>query len=265
MKLPVLFLAGIAALALSASPWAAEPVPERATGSWSTGGCGKGELTFLVNSRFALMIEGAGSQARVAVVRAEWADGSFVLQVKGEERERTVPLDDLRRCDVLPGSMSLLLADVVAVFIELGDLVAFCRDTAGITTQCATAATDFIDVSGDGVFSPAELRRATRMASFFIAYLGVADRQRGAFVSLDKLLIAQFAASVLGYFVVTRLIDSYDSDGDDAVSPRELLQGRSPEQAVQGILADLVVNAPVAVASMLMKAVPGFQPPADGD
>ena len=265
MKLSAFLLIGLAALVLSGSQSTADPVPERATGIWSTTACGKDGLTLLVNTRIALLIEGQGLETRVAVVPAEWADGSLILKVKGEAQERVLSVDNLKPCDALPGSMSLLLADVVTVFSELDDFVTLCRRMDGITTRCVAVVTDLVDVTGDGVFSRAELRQGMRAASFFIAYQGFVARQREAFVSLDKLLISQLAASALGPFVVTHLIGSYDSDGDDSLSPEELLQDRSPEQALQGILADLAVKAPPAVVSMLARSIPGFQPPVDDD
>ena len=265
MKLSVFLLVGLAALALSGLPSAAELVPERTPGIWSTTDCGRGGLTLLVTSRIALMIEGAGIETRVAVVRAEWVGQSIMLRVEGEARERVLHLDDLKPCDALPGSMSLLLADVVAVFGRLDGPVASCRDVDDVTASCAAAVAALIDGNGDGVFSRAELRQTMRAASFFIAYGGLAAERREAFVSLDQLLIAQLAASVLGPFVVRHLIGSYDADGDDAVSSEELLQGRSPEQAVQGILANLIATAPPAVVSVLARSVPGFRPPTGGD
>ena len=265
MKPSVFLIVGLAALALSGSPATAGPVPARATGIWSTTACGKDGLALLVTSHIALMVEGGGLKIRVAVVPAEWAGESLILRMKGEAYERVLSLDDLKRCDALPGSMPLLFADVIAVLSEVDDILALCRGMDGITTQCVAAVADLVDATGDGTFARAEIRQAMRTASFFIAYRRVAAEQREAFVSLDQLLIAQLAASVLGPVVVTHLIDSYDADGDDAVSPEELLRGRSPEQAVQGILANLVAKTPPAIAAVLMKSIPAFQPRAEGD
>ena len=265
MKCSTFLMAGLAVLLLSGSSSTAELAPEQATGIWSTAGCGKDGLTLLVNFRHALMIEGERLATRVAVVPVEWVGGSLILRVKGEAHERVLAVDNLKPCDALPGSMSLLLSDVVTVFGELDDFVTLCRRMDSITARCVAVVTDLIDVTGDGVFSRAELRQAMRAAGFFIAYRGIADRQQEAFVSLDKLLVAQLAASAVGPFVVAHLIGSYDSDGDDAVSPEELLQGRPPEQALQDILAGLAAKAPPAVVSMLVESIPGFQPPIDGD
>ena len=250
--------AGLTVLALSGLSSSAEPGLEDVAGIWSTAGCGEDGLTLLVNSRIALMIESEGTGTRIAVVPAEWVGGSLILRVKGEAHERVLSVDNLEQCDALPGSMSLLFADVVNVFSELDDLVALCRRMDGITTRCVAAVADLVDVTGDGTFSRAELRQAMRTASFFIAYRGITAEQQKAFVPLEKLYVAQLAAAVLGPFVASRLIDSYDSDGDGAVSPKELLRDQNPEQAVQDILINLLSNAPPAVVSALMKSIPGF-------
>ena len=267
MNLPVFLLVGLVALALSGPPSAAEPVPERATGIWSTTDCGRGGLTLLVNSHAALMFKGEGLKTRVAIVPAAWADEAIALKVKGKERNRSLLLDNLKQCDALAGAMAVLLADVVAVFGQLGDIVALCGDgdMESITTECVTTVADLVDVNGDGALSRPELRQAMRTASFFIAYGGLAARQREAFVSLNNLRIAQLAAAALGPFVVAHLLDAYDSDGDAAVSLEELLQDRRPEQAVQGIVANLIAAAPPAVVSVLTKSIPGFGALTGGD
>lgn len=259
MNLPVFLLVGFAALALSGLPSAAEPEPERATGIWSTTDCGSGGLTLLVNARAALMIQAQGPETTVAIVPAAWTDEDITLKIKGQERKRSLLLDDLESCDALPGLLSVLLADVVAVFGQLGGIVASCRDLESVTTECATTVFDLIDDTGDDALSRPELRQAMRTAGFFIAYGGLAARYREAFVSLDSLLIAQLAAAALGPVVVSHLLDAYDADGDAAVSLEELLQDRSPDQAARGILSELLAKAPPAVASVLLKSIAGFR------
>lgn len=260
MKLSVFLMVGLAVCACSGLPSAADPVPERVTGIWSTTECAADGLMLLVNSRIALMIAGKRPEIRIAVVPVAWAGESFILRLKGETGAWSLPLADLERCDALPGALSPLFADLVAVFSKTGDILALCRSMDDLTTPCVTAVADLIDDTGDGTFSRAELRQAMRTASFFIAYHGVAARQREAFVSLEQLLIARLAASVAGPVVVAHLIDSYDADGDDAVSPHELLQGREPEQAVQGILANLIAKTPPPVAAVLRNTMLGVQP-----
>jgi len=259
MNLPVFLLVGFAAFAWSGLPSAAEPEPERATGIWSTTDCNSGGLTLLMNARAALMIQGQGLETTVAIVPAKRTDEAIILRMKGEARNRSLLLDNLKPCAALPGSMSVLLADVVSVFGQLGGTVALCGDLESITTECVTTVVDLIDVTGDGALSRSELRRAMRTASFFIAYGGLAARQPEAFVSLDNLLIAQLAAAAFGPFVVAHLLDAYDSDGDASVSLKELLQDRSPDRAARSILAELLAKAPPAVASLLLNSITGFK------
>jgi len=265
MKWTVFLITGLAVFAGSGSSSPAEVVPQRAAVIWNTAECGKEGLTLLVNSRIALMVEWEGLATSVAVVPAEWVGESIMLRVKGEAHERVLHLDDLKQCDDLPGSMSLLFTDVIAVFDGLDDLVALCRGLAEVTASCAAAVADLVDRTNDGVFSHDELRQAMRVASFFIAYRGITVGQGKAFVTLEQLLVAQLAASVMGPIVVTRLIDLYDANGDGVLSPEELMKGQDPEQAVQRILANLVAKTPPPVAAMLMKSIPGFQLPAEGD
>ena len=259
MNLPVFLLVGFAALAWPGLPSAAAPEPERAAGIWSTTDCGSGGLTLLVNARAALMIQGQGLETTIAIVPAAWTDEAIILKIKGDARNRSLLLDNLKQCGALPGSMSVVLADVVTVFGQLGGIVALCKDLENITMECVTTVVDLIDGNGDGALSRPELRRAMRTAGFFIAYGGLAARHRQAFVSLDNLLIAQLAAAALGPFVVDHLLDAYDSDGDDAVSLEELLQDRSPDQTARSILAELLAKAPPAVASVLLKSMAGFK------
>lgn len=265
MKWLAFLTAGFAVVAGSGVSLATAPVPGHAGAIWSTADCGKEGLTLLANARLALVIEGEGPATSVAVVPAEWVGQSIMLRVKGEAHERVLHLDDLKRCDGLPGATSLLLADVAAVFGGLDDIIGSCRARGEITRHCFEQGIGLADTSGNRVLSRAELRQAMRAASFFIAYRGVAAEQENPFVSMEKLMIAQLAASVLSPFVVGFLIDSYDSDGDDSVSTDELLRGREPDRAVRDILADLIAKAPPAVVSMLLKSMPDFPLPTDRD
>ena len=133
MKGSAFLMAGLAVFAMAGLLSAAEPVAARAPGIWSTTACGTDGLTLLATSRLALIVEGQGLATRVAVVRAEWVGESILLRVEGEAHERVLHLESLKACDALPGSMSLLLADVVAVFGRLDGPVALCRNVDDVT------------------------------------------------------------------------------------------------------------------------------------
>ena len=259
-KLKVSLAAGLAALALSGSLARAESVPDDATGVWSVVECGDNGLTILANSNAALMVESRGTETRIAIASAELVSGSFVLTIEGEEDELVLPpLDNLNRCDSLPGALPILFAEAVAIFTRLGEIEALCMGEDGITARCVAVAFDMIDVTGDGRFSRAEFSRAIRAAGFFIGHRLVVTKQNGhAFVSLEDLYTSQFAASALGPFIAVNLIDSYDYDGDGFVSPGELLQDRSPEHGLEGAIAGLASEMAPEALSVLMKSTTGM-------
>ena len=250
---------GLAILAWSGSPAKAEPVPDRAIGTWSAGSCGADGLTVLVSRKTALMIESEGADTSVTIAGVEWVGSSFVLTIEGEENELVLPpLESLERCASPPSSLALLFAESVVVFKELDKIDAYCRGEDGITPECLAVAFDLIDITGDGEFSRAELSRALRAASFFIGYRLVADEQKNAVVPLEKLYIAQLAASAFGPLVAGNLIQSYDFDGNGLLALNELLQDRTPEKGLEGIAARFAMEVSPELASTLMKPIIGM-------
>ena len=258
-NLTVSLAAGLVAFALCVSSAGADPVPERAAGIWSPGGCGKDGLTVLVNSNAALMVWSEGVKTMVALAAADWLAESLVLTVEGEEQEWVLPpLDNLERCDVLPGFLPVLFAEAVAIFKRLSEFDALCTGEGDISPGCIAAAFDIIDLTGDGMFSPAELSRAARAAGFFIGHRMFAAKKSVSFVPLEDLLVVQVAASALGPFLATNLIDSYDYDGDGFLSPAELMQDRSPEQGIEGVVASMASEVAPEVLSAVMKSMTGI-------
>ena len=249
----------IAALVLSASTVWAEPVPDRASGVWSVGGCSGDAFTVLVTSSSAIALEEREGKAVTAVAKAEWANGTIVLTMEGKGNEWVLPpLNALRKCDALPGVLPLLFAETIAIFGQLDEIDAACKGENGVTARCVALVFDIVDLTGDGKFSRAEISRAVRAAGFFIGYRMVADKRQDPFVPLDELYLAQIAATALGPLVATNLIESYDFDGDGFVSFAELLQDRRPEKGLEGALATVASGmAPEALAAA-MKSVTGI-------
>ena len=248
----------ILALAWSASPAGAEPVPDHATGIWSTGECGGDGLAVLVNSTAGVVVQSAGSNTQVALAAAEWVAGFLVLTTERGDELILPPLDDLRRCGRLPGLLPVLFAEAIAVFKLLDDIRASCEGKDSSMVRCVTVAFDMTDVTDDGKFSRAELSRAIRAAGFFIGYRTVAGERTDPFVPLDDLVVAHLVASALGPLVADNLIGSYDFDGDGFVSPAELLQDRGPDEGYERVVAGLASQmAPEALAALL-KSVSGM-------
>ena len=259
MKLATSLAISVAAFALSVSASWAEPVPSWASGVWSFGVCGDDAPAILVNSSAAIVIENHEGKPAVAVAKAEWAGGSIVLTLKGEEGEVILPsLNSLRSCRILPGVMPILFAETVSIFARLDELDAACNGEDGITARCVALAFETVDITSDGKFSKAEISRAVRAAGFFIGYRMVADRRQVAFVPLEELYLAQLAAAAFGPLVATNLIDSYDFDGDRFVSLAELMQDRSPEKGLEGALASVASGMAPEALSAVLKSVTGI-------
>ena len=258
MKLIVSVAAGLATLVLFSTPANAEPVPDRATGIWSLADCGGDGLTVIVNPRGALMVEVEAGNARVAVAGAEWFGQSIVLTAGDDGGEVVLPpMESLNRCDSAPKALAFMFAETVAVFKRFDEIEEHCSVADGVGLRCAAAAFDMIDITGDGVFSRAELSRAIRAAGFFLGYHIETEGHAGEFVPLEKLYLVQFAATAFGPLVATNLIDSYDFDGDGFLSLAELMQDRVPEEGFEGIAATLLGEASPAIASTLMESLTG--------
>ncbi|MDE0698710.1 MAG: hypothetical protein OXH76_23065 [Boseongicola sp.] len=260
MKKALVSLAAAAAIPiLTMQPSAAEPVPGEATGIWSVGECGGDGLAMLIDTSVALIFETREGQASVAMAGAEWVAGFVVATVKGEGAEFVLPpLDALSRCSALPGGFSLVFAESVAVLGEYDALEARCMGGEPAAAECVALATELVDVSGDGVFSKAELSRAVRAASFFIGYGSIARSSQSSFVPLKDLFGASIAASLLGPFLAGNLIDSYDFDGDGQLSLKELFQDRLPQQGVDGVAAGLAMTLPPKMMAGLMSTMTGL-------
>lgn len=254
-----LAMSALAVLAMPTPAILAEPVPDQAYGVWSVGNCIGDSLTFLVNSNSAILIENQEGTAKVGVGAAEWAAGSIILTLEGEDNEIILPqLDNLRRCESLPGIMPVLYAEAIAVFGRLDELIAACGGESGITALCTAVAFDLVDITGDGKFSKAEISRAIRAIGFFIGYFVVAENRQTAFVPLGELAFAQVAAAALGPFVATNLIDSYDFGGDGFLSLAELMQDRSPEKGFEGAIASVSSGMAPETLAPVMKSITGI-------
>lgn len=257
-------------LVLSVSASGAVPIPEEATGIWSLGDCDGTGLIILANSNSALAVETEETETHVAVVKTEWVAGSFVLTTEDAVNDLVLPpLTQFQRCDSLPASVSIPFAEAITIFKRFDDIVAPCSGKDGNLSQCIAVAFQVVDITGDGLFSQAELSRMLRAAGFFLGYNLVAQEQQKSagsvgehitqgpvFVALKDLYVSQLAGTVLAPFVASHLIQSYDFNGDGFLALGELMQDRIPETGLQGVLVDLVVRMPPGALPALLKSLP---------
>lgn len=142
-----------------------------------------------------------------------------------------------RRCDGLPSPLRLVHGEAAAGMQALDRIDQSCRGEPN--DGCGTAVLAAMDVSGDGLLSVAELSRAARIA----LYLAAASEAIGGAEPIEEeaLLGAQGAGVFIAPFIARSFLDSFDYDGDQRLSPAEMLHDRG---AVGGIAAGELAAAP---------------------
>ena len=94
------------------------------------------------------------------------------------------------RCDAPPASFSLLFAEAITLFRHFDEIERQCAGEDVAAVRCVSFVFDIVDVSGDGVFSQAELSRAVRAAGFFVGYGLAVEKSQYAFVPMEELSVA---------------------------------------------------------------------------
>lgn len=241
----------------------AAPIPKEATGIWSAGDCSGGDDIYFVNSVAAMVFRGSA----VAVAEAGWAGG--VLFVKTGKKKTVLPLDDLTRCRALPPPFQALFPETAALFRAVDRIVPHCAKPG--SASCATAVFQELDIADDGRLSQAELGRALRAAGFFASYaVAVSSRMQGkkrasqksrrpspVFVPVKELGVGSAVTVLLGTFVTESLIRSYDYDGDNFLSLKELMQDRVSDDmtALVGALGTVATDK---AAEAMLGFLPGL-------
>ncbi len=197
---PVLFggLALVLVGFFGASPALAEAVPEDARGIWSNTDCGDmAGKTLIFNSDAVLVFDkphgsvsgqpfSRGVRMGIGPVKAR--AGALVLARPDMARQILPPLRSLTRCEHVPFGLTTLYAEAITQFRSWDRIAGRCRK--GRTVRCMMAIEDFIDVSDDDAFSPAELKRIFRGTGLFLAYeLALAQRARQGGQEGDSFLI----------------------------------------------------------------------------
>jgi len=266
-KLAVSVAIGLALVTLSGLPARAAPVPKQAIGIWSLGDCGNPDLAVLANSTGALVVQTAREETFVAVVKAEWVAGSFVLTTEDANEELVLPpLNQFKRCEFLPPAVSVPFPEAVAIFKRLDEIEAACVGEETNFARCATVVLEVIDVTGDGLFSQSELSRGLRALGFFLGYRMALDVERETadaadpsrwppMVPLSMVYVGQILGTALGPLVAGNLIQGYDYDGDGFLSFPEFMHDRIPETGLQGVIARTALEMSPGMLSVFMKSL----------
>lgn len=151
-----------------------------------------------------------------------------------------------RRCASLPPELRLIHGEAATAMAALDRIEANCRNRS--EDACGAAVLAAVDVSSDGLLTVSELSRVVRVGLYLLA---AADAIGGGeAIGEEALLSAQGAGVLLAPPIARAALDSFDYDGDQRLSPAELLQDR-------GGVADIAAGALAATSGRpeLMAAI----------
>lgn len=273
MRIAVLLSALVIAVGTVATGSNAGPIPESVIGLWGPAsgpaGCEGNGRTMLVNSAGVIVFERSGSETFIVLGPAEWSAGTLILTRHAGDIVLS-PLDNLTRCDRLPGQYYAFFGEAIAVFQGFAEVQSKCEDES--PQSCVSAIFGLFDVSGDYRLSRAEIGRALRAGAFFLGYEAiVAGRKELApdtdlwqtyRVPIGEIYGASLAAALLGPFFTDNLVQSYDFDADGVLSLSEILQDRGPDSlvaaggAVGSAAAQTALQGLIGVLQRLLGIVP---------
>lgn len=158
--------------------------------------------------------------------------------VPGEDLQSSEwSLTTYQRCDTLPAPLRLIHGEAAAAMNALDRIDRNC--TGEPSDACGAMVLAAMDVNGDEFVSLAELSRLARVA----LYLAAASETigGGATIEEEALLGAQAGGILVAPFVARAVLESYDYDADELLSPAEMLQDRGE---MDGLAAGELAAAP---------------------
>jgi hypothetical protein len=161
------------------------------------------------------------------------------------------------RCDRAPPGALWTFAEAIAAFEFAGRIADLCGRRDG--PDCLEAAFRFVDVSGDGKLSPAEVARVFRMVGFFVGYFSHSE----AIVPAKNLLGSTALAGLVGPFFANTMVEGMDYDADGSVSLDELMQDRgdaaglfAAARVMEPTAAQVALKGAFATLSQLLRLLP---------
>ena len=171
MRIVIFLSALVIAVGIVATGPKAASIPESAIGLWgpadAQAGCEGDGRIMLVNSGGVILFERSGPETFIVLGPAEWIAGTLILTRHAGDIVLP-PLDDLKRCDRLPGQYYAFFGEAIAVFQSFDEVQSRCDGDSA--QRCVRAIFELFDVSGDDRLSRAEIGRALRAGAFFFGY-----------------------------------------------------------------------------------------------
>ncbi|MBM9514876.1 hypothetical protein [Desulfogranum marinum] len=164
---------------------------------------------------------------------------------------------------LLPQHYSMF-GEAIAILEASDKIAATCM--AGGEEACINTIFQFIDVTGDGQLTVAEVSRVARGLAFFVS-TSFANRQTqhpGIPVPFENIYFGTSAIGLLGPMFAKNLIASVDYDDNGKASLDELLQDRGPASLEGGVAAiaststEMAWRGTFALMSKIFQQVLGF-------
>lgn len=247
-------------------------VADPVAGIWAEGECSTSSRVRIINALGLLDIIPVGNEMSLQILVFEHdATGSTTINSRRRvtspniqyvfDHEFLVENSRLEvtfsQCNEVPPGILWTFAEAIAAFDFVGQLTEVCDQRDG--PRCLEATFQFIDVSGDGKLSPAEVARVFRMIGFFVGYFSHSE----AIVPAKNLLGSTALAGLLGPFFAKTMIEGLDYDADGSVALSELMQDRgnaaglfAAAQAMEPTAAQAALKGAFATLSQLLRFLP---------
>lgn len=240
-------------------------LPPAFDGIWVQGSCESPTRVRLLNA-FAVtdFLEIHGRQ-HVQIMMVEQSTAATGQQVRtmliapgtGTRTPLDFTIDDGRldgtwiSCPTVPAALRWGFGEGIAVLEAMGDIRRACAGPHG--AACLEAIWGYMDVSGDGKLSRAEITRGLRGTVFLVTY----SMQQSALVPTDELVAPMAVGALVAQWLAGRIIESFDYDADGLLSIEELFQDRGDLAEVMLALEQL---GPAGVATGVDQSRAMLQP-----
>jgi len=240
-------------------------LPPAFDGVWVQGSCESPTRVRLLNA-FAVtdFIEIGGRQhvqimmvEQSTVTTGQQARARLVAPATGARTALDFTIDDGRldgvwiSCPTVPAALRWGFGEGIATLEAMGNIRRVCAGSHG--AACLEAIWGYMDVSGDGKLSRAEITRGLRGAVFLVTYA----MQERALVPTDELVVPMAAGALVAQWLAGRIIEGFDYDADGLLSIEELFQDRGDLAEVMLALEQL---GPTGVATGVDQSRAMLQP-----
>jgi hypothetical protein len=244
-----------------------EAFPDAVRGIWAEPDCSSGQRVKIVNAMGIMDFVPSGENINLQVsvfttVPHLGPDGVVQARVVNPNTKQEFAIElaiedgrlngEMEYCSEAPPAVQWIYGEAIAGFDGAGGALELCTRTGG--APCLKTLFEFVDVTGDGSLSAAEVARLLRIAGFFAGYFSKPE----ALVSSRQVLVPTALAGAVGAIAAAAVIASMDYDDNGRLSVDELLQDRGEGVGLEAAASALEPAAAQAVLQSIGAAVPGI-------